>query len=61
MKDRLTKLRNVFPNNPTQTAYFRFLKTPYLPLHTSFSDSLDRFSKYEDSLKTVYEKYVGQL
>ena len=61
MKDRLTKLRNVFPNNPTQTTYLRFKRFPQSPLHTSFTEAVERFNKYEDSLKTVYEKYVGDF
>ena len=63
MKDYLGQHRwvNLFPKNPTQTRYLRFLQTPQGELKSSFTDSMLYFEKSMEKYKTVYEKSIGDL
>ena len=61
MKNRLTKLWNTFPHNPTQTRYFRFLKGPDSEIKTAFTESVAKFNqKNKDKLKTRYSKFLQE-
>jgi hypothetical protein len=57
------KLRNVFPKNPTQTVYSRFLKSPESDLETQFSKTERAFRRrfIETKLKTIYSEYLEPL
>ncbi len=66
MHNRLGEIKhkfvNRFPNNSTQTMYFRFKRTPQAEIHTMFSESSKRFNetkKYmdRDRLQTAFSKY----
>jgi hypothetical protein len=63
MKDylRAHKFRNVFPNNPTQTMYFRFQKNPSLKLETAFTKSDRAFKNASHILETSYIKSMKKL
>jgi hypothetical protein len=53
----LNALYNVFPRNPTETAYMRFLKGPEGDIKTAFSESRLAWDKeMRDRLKTPYEE-----
>lgn len=55
-------LWNIFPRNPTQTRYFRFLKGPDSEIKTMFTESVSKFSKKnKDRLKTRYTRLLGDL
>lgn len=57
MKLDQSKWVNLFPRNPTQTKYLRFLKTPNAKMNTLFTDNEQEFKKntlLPDRLKTVY-------
>jgi len=57
MKDRL---RNVFPRNPTQTRYLRFLKGPKVDM--KLENLLKDFDKgLRDRLDTHYLKHIRDL
>ena len=56
------KFWNIFPKNPTQTAYFRFLKKPDGEIKTGFSESKKRFGSYsKDGLKTEFDDLLRGL
>jgi len=62
MKDYLgDRLRNVFPANPIQTRYLRFLQTPRGKLKSGFTAAVEYWNKVQERRKTVYEKYIGDL
>ena len=53
---------NIFPQNPTQTRYFRFLKGPDSEIKTMFTESVSKFTQgNEKRLKTRYTKFLGDL
>lgn len=57
MKDRLERHKwvNQFPQNPTQTQYFRLLENPGRVLKSAFTINKDEFkSNSERMLKTRY-------
>ena len=67
MRDKLAEIehrfRNRFPNNPTQTQYFRFERTPKAEIKTPFTESVNKFNKTKkyidrDRLKTAFSKYM---
>jgi hypothetical protein len=59
MKDKLNKLWNVFPQNPTQTKYLRFLKGPDSEIKTQFTESVSNFNKKKkDLFLTKYSKFI---
>jgi len=59
MKDRLTTLWNIFPHNPTQTRYFRFLKGPDSEIKTQFTESMSNFNKKKkDLFLTKYTRFL---
>jgi len=53
-------LWNIFPTNPTQTAYKRFVRTDFNILETpwgKFKESLDkRFNSFQKPMDTYYTK-----
>ncbi len=57
------KWRNRFPANPTQTAYFRFLRSPESSLETQFDKVEREFRRrfIETKLKTIYSEYLEPL
>ncbi len=59
----IDKLRNVFPKNPTQTMYSRFLRSPESSLETQFDKVEREFRRrfIETKLKTVYSDYLEPL
>ena len=57
MKDRLETSwwENLFPKNPTQTRYTRFMKVPYQPIDSQFSKAKDEWDRLgQDWKKTRY-------
>lgn len=61
MKDFLGGHRwvNMFPGNPTQNRYSRFVKQPSGELKTRFNDSAKEFEKImKNKLKTHYHDEV---
>ena len=59
MKNRLNTLWNIFPKNPTQTRYLRFLKTPDSEIKTMFTESVSNFNqKKKDLFLTKYSKFL---
>ena len=61
MKNRLNKLWNIAPKNPTQTRYNRFRVGPKGKLKSGFVDAVVSFEKAMKQEKTLYEKYIGEL
>jgi hypothetical protein len=61
MKNRLNKLWNLAPRNPTQTRYNRFRTGPRGELRTGFTDAIESFEKAMNERKTIYQKYIGDL
>jgi len=55
------RLINIFPQNPVQTRYLRFLTTPQGKIKTSFTDAVERFEKSMEEHKTIYDKYFGEI
>ena len=57
---RQEKLWNRFPQNPTQTAYKRFVRTDFNKLETpwdKFKESLDkRLNTFQKPIETHYSK-----
>ena len=50
-------LRNIFPRNPTQTSYLRFLENPAIPIKTDWERAQLEFKKkmtLPDLTKTYY-------
>jgi len=45
------KLLNIFPKNPTQTKYLRFLRGPRSGLQSSFSEARKKFNSFGDIIK----------
>lgn len=61
MKNRLNKLWNIYPKNPTQTRYFRFLRGPDSEIKTQFTESVGNFNKKKkDLFLTKYSKFLGE-
>ena len=61
MKNRLNKLDNIAPKNPTQTRYNRFRVGPRGKMKSGFTDAVEGFNKAMKQEKTLYEKYIGEL
>jgi len=63
MKDYLgrSKFENIFPLNPIQTRYLRFLQTPRGNLKSGFTAAREYWDKMQERRKTVYEKYIGEI
>ena len=62
-KEAKHRFDNRFPNNPTQTQYFRFERTPQAEIKTMFTESVNNYNKIKkyvdrDRLKTVFSKYL---
>lgn len=55
------RLINIFPQNPIQTRYLRFMKQPSGELKTSFTDAVERFDLVMRDYKTVYQKFLEPL
>ncbi len=55
------RLHNIFPANPIQTRYLRFMKQPSGELKSSFTDAIERFDLVMRDYKTVYDKYMQPL
>jgi hypothetical protein len=56
-------LRNVFPRNPTQTSYLRFLEDPSKPIKTLWEKSQSDFEermKLPDLTKTYYSEMLEE-
>jgi len=56
-------LRNIFPNNPVQTAYLRFMKRPETPLKTMYEESVKAFeeaTRLPDLIKTYYTELIKE-
>jgi hypothetical protein len=62
---KLNLLHNVFPRNPTQTAFHRFTKTPGGAMRTAFTDSVEAFTKgnplMERRIYTPFSDTMGPL
>ena len=53
----LNRLWNVFPQNPTETSYLRFWKTPSAEIKSAFSEfQLEWDKDTRDRLKTRYDE-----
>ena len=61
MKNRLNRLWNVAPKNPTQTKYNRFRTGPDGKLKSGFTDAVEGYDKARKDYKTIYEKFIGDL
>ena len=60
MKNRLNKLWNIAPKNPTQTRYNRFRTGPNGKMKSGFTDAVEGFEKAMEPLKPLREKYYGE-
>jgi len=62
MEIKNNKFWNTFPKNPTQTKYFRFIKTPQAEIKTEFTESLDKLDKLQKDMsklpKTIYSEFL---
>ena len=58
MKNRLNRLWNVAPKNPTQTKYNRFRTGPDGKLKSGFTDAIEAYDKAMKEYKTIYEKFL---
>jgi len=61
MKDRLGQNRwwNMPMRNPVQTSYRRFKKVPWGEIKTPFTESVNKFNKFnKDKLKTIYSEFL---
>ena len=56
-----SRLINVFPQNPIQTRYLRFMKQPSGELKSSFTDAVERFELVMKTYETVYDKYMKPI
>jgi len=61
MKNRLNKLWNIAPRNPTQTRFNRFRTGPDGKLKSGFTDAVEGYDKAMKKYKTIYEKFFGDL
>jgi hypothetical protein len=58
-KNRLDKLWNIPPQNPTQTRYLRFLRSPEGRLKTMWSEGMERFNqKMVKGIQTAYSELL---
>lgn len=63
MRDYLKehKFKNVFPQNPTQTADLRFLRAPQSDIQSNFTKSMQRVQKARKNLRTRYTDILDEV
>jgi hypothetical protein len=53
---------NLFPQNPTQTRYDRFMKGPGTPIRTDYDEALERFDRMGKTWgETHYDDFLEKL
>lgn len=60
---KVDPLRNIFPRNPTQTSYLRFLENPSEPIKTLYEESEENFKdsmEMPDLTKTYYTELLEE-
>jgi len=62
MKLNNARWRNLFPKNPTQTAYLRFMPKPTGEIKTLYTESVKKFNKLDkDRLKTRFTDLIKEI